>query len=124
LAAGSTAFAQISINIVVAPPEPVYEVVRPVPNGYAWAPGYWAWNNDRYIWVGGRTMLQRPGYRWQPDRWAQRNGNYYRQAGHWQRDLYVAPIRAQKMQKPKHDNGKRHDGKNDKGRKYERDNGH
>jgi hypothetical protein len=119
LAAGSTAFAQVSINIVIAPPTPMYEVTPSLSPGYVWAPGYWAWSNDRYIWVRGRAIMHRTGYRWQPDNWEQRNGNYYRQAGRWERDVYVTPIKVQKLQKvkkPKHDNGKRHNGKNDDNR--------
>lgn len=123
LAAGSTAFAQVSINIVIAPPAPMYEVAPSLPPGYVWAPGYWAWNNDHYVWVRGRSMLQRAGYRWQPDSWEQRNGTYYRQAGRWEHDIDVKPIKMQKEKKPKHDNGKRHDGKKDKGQKYERHDG-
>lgn len=116
LVAGSAAFAQVSINIMIAPPIPLHEVAHTLPPGYVWAPGYWAWNNDRYVWVRGRTILQRTGYRWQPDSWEQRNGNYYRQAGRWERDLYVAPIKVQKMKKPKHDNGKRRNGKDENDR--------
>lgn len=119
LAAGSTAFAQVSINIVLAPPAPLYEEAPRLQPGYVWAPGYWAWNNDRHVWVRGRAMLQRPGYVWQPDRWEQRNGTYYRQAGRWEHGAPVPPVKAQKPQKPKkpkHDNGKRHDDKKGHGR--------
>jgi len=45
LAAGAfaaPAYAQISFNIVVAPPAPQYEVVPVVAHGNVWAPGYWA----------------------------------------------------------------------------------
>ncbi|MBV5333699.1 YXWGXW repeat-containing protein, partial [bacterium] len=56
LAAGSSALAQVNFNIVLAPPPPVYEVVPMMPQGYVWAPGYWAWNHDRHIWMRGRSM--------------------------------------------------------------------
>ncbi len=72
-----------------------------VPPGYVWAPGYWAWNNDRHIWVRGRTIVQRSGYRWEPDRWEQRGDGYYRHPGNWARENTVAPVQYQKMKKPK-----------------------
>lgn len=111
LAAGSTAFAQLSIHVVLAPPTPQYEVVPVLQSGYVWAPGYWAWSNDRHVWVRGRSMLQRSGYLWQPDRWEQRNGFYYRQAGHWSRDGNVNHGKAPKMKKLKHDNDRHGGGK-------------
>lgn len=114
LAAGSSAFAQISFNIVVAPPAPMYEVTPTVQPGYAWAPGYWAWNNDRHVWVRGRTIVQRDGYNWAPDRWVQQGGSYVRQSGHWERSEYVKPV---KVKKPKHNNGRRNHGENGKGNK-------
>lgn len=112
LAAGTTAFAQISFNIVVAPPAPMYETVPMMQPGYIWAPGYWAWNNDRHIWVRGRTIVQRDGYLWVPDRWVQQGGAYVRQPGRWERSLEARPIKFQKMKKPKHNNGRRNNGKN------------
>ncbi|PKO61284.1 MAG: hypothetical protein CVU24_09350 [Betaproteobacteria bacterium HGW-Betaproteobacteria-18] len=112
LAAGTTAFAQISFNIVVAPPAPMYEVVPMVQPGYVWAPGYWAWNNDRHIWVRGRTIVQRDGYRWAPDRWVQQGGSYVRQPGRWERSLEAKPI---KLKKTKHNNGRRNHGQNGQG---------
>lgn len=124
LVAGSAAFAQVNINITLAPPAPLYEAVPALSPGQAWAPGYWAWSNDRHVWVRGRPMMQRTGYLWQPDRWEQRNGTYYRQAGYWARGSNVKPVKAQKMQKPTHDNGRRHDGKKDKGHDNGRHNGH
>jgi hypothetical protein len=123
LAAGTTAFAQISFNIVVAPPAPMYEVVPMMQPGYVWAPGYWAWNNDRHVWVRGRTMIQRDGYRWVPDRWVQQSGSYVRKPGRWEpfgglrtgSSLEEKPVKYQKMKKPKHDNGRRNHGNSGKG---------
>lgn len=114
LAAGGTAFAQVSVNIVIAPPAPMYEVVPVMQPGYVWAPGYWAWTNDRHVWVRGRTMVQRPGYNWVPDRWEQRNGTYYRQAGRWAYDPDAKPAKAQKMKKPKPGKGHGNNGHNGK----------
>jgi len=124
LAAGSSAFAQLSINIVLAPPPPMHEMVPVVPPGYVWAPGYWAWNHDGHIWVRGRSMVQRAGYRWEPDRWEQRNGVYSRLAGRWERDMAPPPIKTMKMQKAKHDNRQNNRGQSDKKRKDGHHNGH
>ncbi len=76
--------------------------------GYVWAPGYWAWNHDRHIWVRGRTIVQRTGYRWQPDRWEQRGNGYYRQPGSWARDNDFRPVQVQKVNKWKKPKGKPH----------------
>ena len=80
------AYAQISVNISLAPPAPQYEVMPTIPSGYIWAPGYWGWSGERHVWVRGRTIAQREGYRWQPDRWDERDHKYYRTAGYWERD--------------------------------------
>ena len=103
------AYAQVSVNINLAPPAPQYEVVPVLSPGYVWAPGYWGWNGDRHIWIRGRSIAQRDGFRWQPDRWDQRNNSYYRTAGHWQRDHDFKPVKMKKEKKHKdHDNNGRH----------------
>jgi len=111
LAAGTSAIAQISFNIVVAPPAPLHEAAPVMQPGYAWAPGYWAWNHDRHIWVRGRTIVQRDGYLWVPDRWVEQGGSYVRQPGRWDRSLEAKPVKYEKLKKPKHDNGRRNHGK-------------
>ena len=84
-AASLPALAQVSVNINVAPPPPRYEAVPVVPSGYVWAPGYWAWNGNRYDWVRGHRIAQRDGYRWVPDHWEP--GNRYR-AGYWEAERH------------------------------------
>jgi WXXGXW repeat (2 copies) len=111
LAAGGTAFAQISVKIMIAPPAPRYEVVPMVQPGYVWAPGYWAWSYDRHVWVRGRTIVQRDGYNWVPDRWVQQDRVYVRQPGRWERSQQAKPIKYQKEKKPKHNNGRGPNGK-------------
>lgn len=93
--------AQVNITVNIAPPEPPHEMVPDVPPGYVWAPGYWGWNGDRYIWVRGRAIAQREGYRWEPDRWEQRDRTYYRKAGYWKRDDGYKPVKEKKEKKPK-----------------------
>ncbi len=122
------ALAQISIHINVGPPPMQYEAVPVMAPGYAWAPGYWAWNGDRHVWVRGRVMLERVGYRWAPDRWEQREHAYYRYPGRWEPDPGYRYVKLKKEKKPKkskhrddddddhdrHDRG--HGNKHDKGR--------
>jgi hypothetical protein len=109
LAAGLPTLAQVSINIQIAPPALRYEPVPAMAPGYVWAPGYWAWHDDRHIWVRGRTIVQRTGYRWEPERWEQRGNTYYQQAGRWAPDANYRPIKEPKAQKPKHNNGRQHE---------------
>lgn len=96
------ALAQISVNISIAPPALQYEPMPAMAPGYVWAPGYWAWHGDRYIWIRGRTMVQRAGYRWEPDRWEQRGNMYYQQPGRWTPDADYKAVRVKKDKKPKH----------------------
>ena len=113
MAAGATAmpaFAQISFNVIIAPPAPRYEPVPVVAPGYVWAPGYWGWNGDHHVWVRGRPIVERVGYRWAPDRWEQRGSGYYRHPGNWERDANYRVVKAKKEKKPKHrDNHNRGD---------------
>ena len=79
------AAAQITINIDlgVAPPAPRYEVVPAPRSGYAWAPGYWRWEQERHVWAQGRWIKARPGSYWVADRWEPRDGRHYYEPGHW-----------------------------------------
>ena len=62
LAAGYVAYAvpalaQISAGIYVqfGPPAPVYQPVPPPPApNYVWVPGYYRFDDGRYVWVSGR----------------------------------------------------------------------
>ena len=109
--AAAPAFAQVSVNISIAPPAPLYETAPALAPGYVWAPGYWAWHGDRYIWIRGRAVVQRVGYRWAPDHWVQRGSGYYRQPGMWERDTEYRVLKVKKEKKPKHwDNRRNSDG--------------
>lgn len=110
-AAAVPAYAQISVNISIAPPAVRYEPVPVMAPGYVWASGYWAWHNDRYVWVRGRTMVQRSGYRWEPDHWEHRGNAYYQQPGRWAPDAKYKVAKVKPEKKPKHwDKGRRNDG--------------
>ena len=111
IAASAPANAQVNINISIAPPAMPYEQAPALAPGYVWAPGYWAWHGDRYIWVRGRSVVQRIGYRWEPDRWEQRDRVYYRQPGRWEPDR---EYRANKVKKDKSWKNERDDGEHGK----------
>jgi hypothetical protein len=113
------AYAQISVNINIAPPAPQYEVVPTLAPGYVWAPGYWGWNGERHIWIRGRAIVQREGYRWEPDRWEQRGGTYYRTEGRWERDQGYKPVKAKKEKKEKKQKDHDNNGKHGKGGKHD-----
>ena len=123
LAMAMPAAAQVRINILIAPPAPIYESAPMMAPGYVWAPGYWAWLNDRHVWIRGRTIIQRVGYRWEPDHWEQRSNGYYRQPGNWVRATQYEPQRMEMGKKPKHwkDDDHRWEkqrGKNGRGKKH------
>ena len=118
----ATAQAQINININVGPPPMQFEAIPVMAPGHTWAPGYWAWNGERHVWVRGRVILERVGYRWAPDRWEQREQVYYRHAGRWEADPGYRKVKMKKEKKSKHrdddDDGDRH------GRGNKHDRGH
>lgn len=108
-AAATPALAQINIHIQVAPPPQHHEVVPVLAPDRAWAPGYWAWNGERHVWVGGRAIMKRDGYRWAPDHWEQRGNGYQRQPGYWVRDASYVVVKEKKMKKVKHHKHDKHD---------------
>lgn len=114
-AVAAPALAQVSINISIAPPQPQYEVVPVMAPNRVWAPGYWAWNGDRYVWVRGQAIMSRDGYRWAPDRWEQKGLIYQRHPGNWVREVQYVQVKGKKAKKIKYDQGKRHGEKNGKG---------
>lgn len=67
----------VSIYAPIAPPALRVETIPTLRAGYVWAPGYWGWNNHRYVWHRGRQMRARNGYHYAPPRWEQ-NGNRWR----------------------------------------------
>jgi hypothetical protein len=118
-AIAAPAYAQINLNISLAPPAPQYEVVPVMQPGYVWAPGYWGWSGERHVWVRGRPIAQREGFRWTPDRWDERDRNYYRTAGHWERDNDFKPAKVKREKNERgdgHDNGNHGEGNNGKHR--------
>jgi WXXGXW repeat (2 copies) len=77
-----------AIIVEIAPPAPRVEVIPEQRRGYTWAPGYWGWQNNKHVWVNGRSMRSRAGYQWAPDHWNEVNGRHQYEAGHWARDQH------------------------------------
>jgi len=86
LALGSTsAFAQISISIDIAPPPlQVYDQPACPDDGYIWTPGYWAYGDSGYYWVPG-AWVQPPqiGDFWTPPYWGWNGNAYAFYPGYW-----------------------------------------
>jgi hypothetical protein len=86
LIAGSFAgIAPAGAQIIVdrAPPPPRAEHVPPPRHGYVWAPGYWAWNHGRHVWVGGHWERERRGFVYRAPAWNQRDGHWVMDRGGW-----------------------------------------
>jgi hypothetical protein len=90
-ASQSTARAFIGISVGIAPPPlPVYVQPACPGDGYAWTPGYWAWDpdEDSYYWVPGSWVLApEVGLLWTPCWWGWQDGAYCFHNGYWGRDV-------------------------------------
>lgn len=68
------------------PPAPIVETVPAPRAGEVWAPGYYTFDDGRYVWHRGSFVEARPGYAWQAAQWQQHaDGSWYLQQGHWVR---------------------------------------
>lgn len=78
--------AQTYTIVRVAPPAPVQEVAPAPRHGWAWAPGYYDYRGNQYVWVQGHWMRERAGHEWREARWVEtRNGEWRRVGGGWER---------------------------------------
>src|SRR5262244_2772616 len=77
--------AEVGVVIGVPPPPPKVEAVPVVPvAGYIWRPGYWRWEENRYVWVPGAYMTApRPHVVWIPGHWTPAGGGWVWVAGYW-----------------------------------------
>ena len=85
LAAPGVSNARTDFSITIGPPPPVYEVVPQPRHGYAWVPGYYAWNGHRHVWKHGYWVRERRGYAYEPYRWEHRGDRWYMEGGRWRR---------------------------------------
>ncbi len=82
----SNTYAQVSVQVAIAPPEiPVYVQPDDPYDGWIWSPGYWAYDPaDGYYWVPG-TWVAPPsvGFLWTPGYWGFYGGYYHWHRGYW-----------------------------------------
>lgn len=84
------ASAQVGFSLTVGtpPPPPRYERVPAPRPGYIWAPGYWNWSGNRYVWVRGDWHRVRPGYVYVQPRWEHRGNRWVYERARWDRDSH------------------------------------
>jgi hypothetical protein len=78
------AFAEVGIEINVAPPPPRVVVAPPPRPGFVWAPGYYRWDGHSHIWVDGHFIRERRGAHWVPEHWDEHHRHYRFVPGHWE----------------------------------------
>jgi hypothetical protein len=105
----ATAGLNVNIDIGVPPPPVRYEEVPAAPVGYVWAPGYWEYFQNQYVWRRGHFVEGRPGYKWVPENWEHRDGGHHFNEGHWDRDAYY------------HEDRNHHDDHHDRDRDHDHD---
>ena len=65
------------------PAQTPLEVSQPARPDYVWAPGYYTFRGNTFVWVNGDYITARPGYLWVSDRWQEQNWRYRIVPGHW-----------------------------------------
>jgi hypothetical protein len=76
-------------NVVatIAPPPPRREIIPPCADGYAFVPGFWAYNGRSYVWYGGHFETRRVGYVFSGPRYVFVNGRYEFRNDGWVRHV-------------------------------------
>jgi hypothetical protein len=87
LLSAATSPAQVRITVAFGPPPlPVYEQPICPGDGYIWAPGYWAWDDEDgdYYWVPGTWILAPEiGFLWTPPWWGWEDDVFLFHEGYW-----------------------------------------
>ena len=78
--------AAVEVYVNTPPPAVRYEAVPSSRAGHVWAPGYWNWRNNKYVWTKGRWERERAGYFYHPHRYAERDGRWFYERGRWDRN--------------------------------------
>lgn len=72
--------------VEAAPPADIVEVRTAAPfAGAVWIPGYWHWNGNRHMWVGGHWSAARAGMVWEPHHWQRTPHGWRDVPGRWRR---------------------------------------
>ena len=79
--------AEVGVVIGVPPPPAKIEVAPVIPvSGFVWHPGYWRWEEGRYIWIPGAFIAPpQPRAIWVPSHWTPAPGGWVWAAGYWRR---------------------------------------
>ena len=81
---------RVGFGVPLPPPAVIYQPAPPPPAyGFVWAPGYWTWFGNRYVWVRGHYIAGRPGYAWAPDRLEHRGDRHHFDRHHLDRHQVV-----------------------------------
>jgi hypothetical protein len=77
------------------PPPPLQERTPRPRRGYVWEPGHWEVDqrSNRYVWIDGQWLQERPGYAYREPQWRERDGRWEYQSGRWDRDRDGIPDR-------------------------------
>ena len=72
------ALGNVSGKIVANQPPPMgsAEDTPAQREGYVWAPGYYAYADNKYVWTKGRFVESRKGYRYVAPKWMQEDGRW------------------------------------------------
>ena len=82
----SPAFADVNVEIGVAPP-PDREVVIPAPRaGYVYEHPHYAWDGKAYVWNDGRYIEERQGHVYVQPQIEHRGEHWFFHRGHWDDD--------------------------------------
>ncbi|MGI4846888.1 MAG: YXWGXW repeat-containing protein [Janthinobacterium lividum] len=77
--------AATTVIVQTAPPPLRAEPMPPPRHGYVWVPGYWNWQANRHVWVGGQWVRERPGYAYRQPVWVDHGGRWEMVRGGWGR---------------------------------------
>jgi hypothetical protein len=67
-----------------APPAPRVETPPPPGPRMVWTPGHWAWEQDKYTWLGGKYVEPpREHAAWVAGHWVQRPNGWGWEEGRW-----------------------------------------
>ena len=85
LGAMSASGAEVGVVIGEPPPPPRVETVPVAPvTGYVWRPGYWRWDEGRYLWIPGAYIVApQPLAAWISGHWVPAGGGWMWVAGYW-----------------------------------------
>jgi len=78
LAAAPVYAAHSTGKIVVDQPPPMAsaEDTPAQREGYVWAPGYYSYADNKFVWTKGHYVQTRTGYRYVAPKWAQEDGRW------------------------------------------------